>query len=266
MKTIVAALTLLLPTFASAALRSDKLVFSEILPVATGGDRGQFIELYNPTFDDVDLAGYKICNYALDMCSDLVGMFPASTYYTLCLDISQYAFCNIGTDLDMTQVGGLADGDYLLLIDPESNVVDFVAWTNPTVGMSYVRGLESNLLDFTWTNSSTPGVGFLGAVVVTPMPTTSAPITPTPAPVDTPPAPITPLPTPMPVTAAPTTASPVAPSATAAPITPQPTDLCAVAFCHPRADCNIVNDKAICTCKSGFAGDGQFICNDIDGK
>jgi hypothetical protein len=231
---------------------ADTLVISEILPIPTGGDRGQFIEIFNPTGAAIPLVGYTICSSA--NCTALVGIFPASTYYTLCSDISQYAFCNLGTKIDLAQLGG-ASGDSLTLKDPEGNAVDSAAWMNATEGMSYVRGLnEADLLEFSWTTATVPGSGFLGEVAKTPSPVTAAPVAPPTG------APITPSPTSAPVTSKPTTASP-----TKAPITPQPTDLCATAFCHQRADCIIEDDKASCRCKTGFAGDGQFICNDIDG-
>lgn len=249
MKLLFAGLSLLLPAFVSADLVADKPVLSEILPLPTGGDRGQFIELFNPTGVAIDFAGFSICSSTT--CTALVGIFPASTYYTLCSDISQYAFCNLGTKIDLAQLGG-ESGGALTLKDPEGETIDTAMWANATEGMSYARGLnEADLLEFSWTTATVPGSGFLGAVTSTP---TAAPVAPLTG------APITPSPTSAPITPNPTTASP-----TKAPTTPQPTDLCATAFCHKRADCIITGDKAVCRCKTGFAGDGQFICNDIDG-
>jgi hypothetical protein len=252
MKVLFAGLSVLLPAFVGADLMADKLVFSEILPIPTGGDRGQFIEIFNPTGAAVDLSGYELCSSS--NCTALVGIFPASTYYTLCSDISQYAYCNVGTKIDLAQLGG-ESGDSLTLKDPEGNVVDSAMWMNATEGMSYVRGLnEADMLEFSWTADHVPGSGFLGEVTPTAPPVTAAPVDPPTG------APITLSPTVAPVTPNPTTASP-----TKAPITPQPTDLCATAFCHKRADCIIEGSKATCRCKTGFAGDGQFVCNDVDG-
>lgn len=264
LKCIVATLLLALPRIAFAQLSGDDLVVSEVFPNPSGGTRGQFIELFNPTGGELNLYGYQLCDFDKNFCTALKGTLAASGYYTLCRDISQYPFCNIGTSIPLHELSGV------FLIGPTESVIDFAEWTSPApVDQSYARGLLVNLLVFTWT-TPTNGDGFLGTAA------TPAPVAPTPPPVA--PIPVTPQPIEVlpvaPPTVAPTmppspppTLMPVtpAPVKTPAPVTPAPTTLCSNAFCHPRADCDQSSGVAICTCKQGFAGDGQFVCNDIDG-
>jgi hypothetical protein len=65
----------------------------------------------------------------------LAGNLPPGGYYTLCSDISRYAFCNLGTELQLDELARLD------LIKPVSSVIDSVIWPTPTVGTSYARGL-----------------------------------------------------------------------------------------------------------------------------
>lgn len=266
LKFLVTTFFLALPPIAFAQLTADTLVISEVFPNPSEGDRGEFIELFNPTGMEVALYDYQICDFDKTFCTFLKGKLGPSGYYTLCRDISQYAFCNIGTTIPLHEL----DGVYL--IAPDQSVIDFAEWMTPAPeGESYARGLLMNLLEFAFTDP-TNGFGFLGStpsptdapvtpvMPPTPSPATLAPVTPAPVapvppptPVPTMPPPPTPSPTPMPVT-------------TAAPVTPAPTTLCDNAFCHPRADCDESTGVAICTCKTGFEGDGQFVCNDKDGK
>ena len=156
-----------------AKLAGDNVVFSEILFKPSSGNRGEYIELYNPTGKVVSAAEYKVCN-ASGACTALAGDLNPDSYYVLCRDISSYMFCRQATPL---QLGGI--NQLFIFKGSDVNAVD-VATTpdTPPVGKAFVRGLNaSNLLEFSY-SSPTIGVGFLGG------PTSTA--GPTPAPVQVP--------------------------------------------------------------------------------
>lgn len=260
---LIAALLLFLPQIAVAqVIDAGDLVVSEIFPNPSGGDRGEFIELFNPTSAAISLYSYQICGLGDNgepVCTSLAGELPAFGYYTICRDISVYAYCNIATMISLEDSAGLS------LEAAGGVVVDSITWPTPAPeGQSYARGLNAmNLFVFQFT-TPTNGFGFLGSPPdpapepTSPMPVVPAPTSPpvTPAPTAPPPtnAPVPP-PTNMPITPAPLQTDP--------PVTPSPTTKCSNAFCHPNADCD--EATGTCTCKTGFRGDGQFVCADFNG-
>jgi hypothetical protein len=156
-----------------AELSLDRLVFSEILFRPSGGDRGGFIELYNPTGDAVDTGAYQICT-AANQCVSLAGGLAADSYYVLCSDISAYAFCRQATTIQLSSITQL----YLKKDGLDADVV--TAPGVPPTGSSYVRGTSgsgsnSDLLVFAYSTTPSVGVGFLGGATVTLAPSPSPP-------------------------------------------------------------------------------------------
>lgn len=158
--------------FASAELSLDRLVFSEVLFRPTEGDRGEFVELYNPTGEAIDTGAYSVCT-AADVCVNLAGMLAADSYYVICSDISTYAFCRQASTVQLgssTQLKLLKNGESADVVTTPGT---------PPIGMAYARGLDSDttqngLLKFSYTEPSV-GVGFLGGATVTAAPSTAPP-------------------------------------------------------------------------------------------
>jgi hypothetical protein len=248
---------------ASSSFDIRQLLFSELLPLPAGGDRGEFIELFNPTVTVFDTTGYQVCDFQESTCTELAGSLQPASYFALCADVSQYVGCNIGTKIAM---GDFVEGETkgLKLINGDGVTVDAVVFENPPIGSAYTRGVSASLFSFEWNTNPTPdGTGFLGPI--SPGAESNAPIVPpTPVPIRIP----TTVPTAPSASPIKSTPSPLVVTPTVAPVptTTLPTDLCATAFCHPRASCKFVNNAAKCTCNVGFEGDGQFVCNDVDGE
>jgi Lamin Tail Domain/EGF domain len=234
------------------------ILLSEVYVRPTIGERGQFIELFNPTGIMVDMSKYKVCVGSGAPCTSLSGFLPAGAYYSICRDLSVYAYCNAGTALKLDGLTGSAAG--LKLIDTTGAVVDSATWPELPVGVSIARGLDlSNLMTFVSTTIPSIGSGFIEGLAptskLTPAPSPMPSSDPTPKPSALPTFAPTEVPTPLPTTAPPTN-----------PPTLSSTELCAKANCHKLADCTISNGIASCKCKSGYVGDGTLICDDIDGR
>lgn len=157
-----------------AELKADRLVFSEVLFKPTGGDRQDFIELYNPTGATINTAEYRVCT-AADECTNLAGMLGQDSYFVLCSDLSAYAFCRQVTKINLSSI------TQLLLYKSGDDVLDVVTTpSSPPIGSSYARGInadgtQTSLLAFSYTTTPTVGVGFLGGTTVTPAPSPMPP-------------------------------------------------------------------------------------------
>ena len=149
-----------------AELNVNRVVFSEILFRPVGGDRGQFIELYNPTSQHVNAGDYKVCNPSGD-CTVLAGDFADHSYYVLCRDLSSYMFCRQATSLQLGDITQL-----FLYKSTSTSPVDVVTTPSASpIGESFTRGMNTNnLLEFSYTTPS-PGAGYLGGSTVTDAPT-----------------------------------------------------------------------------------------------
>ncbi|MBU0530151.1 MAG: lamin tail domain-containing protein [Candidatus Aenigmatarchaeota archaeon] len=109
---------------------TDHIIFSEILyDTSITGDKGEWVEIYNPTSYDVDLTGWSITDNIKPW------NFPDDTLietksYLVITKTLEY-FQNIsGCDTAITGflLGLNNDGDQLTLKDSDSNEIDFMAW------------------------------------------------------------------------------------------------------------------------------------------
>ena len=129
------------------------IVINELLPMnnESGADQsGQYddwIELYNLSDTDVDLSG---C-YLTDSQNDLTKWkFPDGTI------IAKNGFLIVWADGD-TNAAGLhasyklsADGETVVLVTPEQNIIDKVKYPATTTEQSYAR-IPNGTGDFIWT-------------------------------------------------------------------------------------------------------------------
>jgi hypothetical protein len=233
----------ILVEFVSAQLSTDHLVFSEILPNPVGGDRGAFIELYNPTGREVDASLYQVCNGA-GTCTSLAGRFSPASYYVLCNDMSFDMTCRQATKIQLD-----VNSDLYIYNIADNSLKDSANWgINPPLGSSYLRGLFEDPWAWGFSATNTPGVGLLGGPFPTRNPSTPLP-TPNPTPIPTlPPTPVpTPLPTPVPTVRASCSGSNT---------------------CVAIATCVDITNGFTCLCPSGYTGNGRSDgngCTDING-
>jgi hypothetical protein len=129
-----------------------KVVINELLPKNTqyGSDQdGEFddwIELYNPANEDQDISGY----YLTDSKKDLTKWkFPSGTV------IAKNGYLIIWADGDSTQVGLhtnyklSADGENVVLLDPNLEVINLVKYPITLIEQSWARK-PNGTGDFEW--------------------------------------------------------------------------------------------------------------------
>lgn len=129
-----------------------KIVISEFVPNPTGSDTTEFIELYNPTEDDLDLSDFKL--------DDEDG---GSRAYTFPVDtiISAGAYVIFGRQDTKLALNNTSDSVRLLY--PDGTVLKEVGYDDVPEGASYVQ--DENEV-WQWTGINTPGeANVINAVV-----------------------------------------------------------------------------------------------------
>jgi hypothetical protein len=131
---------------------SKNVVINELMPKNSqyGSDQdGQFddwIELYNLSGQDLDISGY----YLTDSKKELTKWkFPKGTV------INKKGYLIIWADSDTTQSGLhtnyklSAEGENVLLLTPEQEIINLVEYPATTIERSYAR-IPNGTGDFTW--------------------------------------------------------------------------------------------------------------------
>ena len=120
------------------------LNISEILPNPVGSDTTEFIELYNPTDEDLDISGLKL--------DDEEGGSKAYTFpdNTNILAHEYKVFGRQDTKLALNNTS-----DSVRILYPDGTIVTEIRFDDVFEGASYVRDSEGQWL---WTSMVTPGV------------------------------------------------------------------------------------------------------------
>lgn len=138
--------------------RMDTLVINEIMvnPAAVPDERGEWIELYNPTDHDIELTGWTLITTS----GHRHTVAPRSS-----LVIRRHGFLVLGRNADITTNGGVPvayayqglmlrnDGDVLVLLDPQGREIDRVAY-GPEAGLPPPEGAALALIDPTLDNGA----------------------------------------------------------------------------------------------------------------
>ena len=99
----------------------------------------EWIELYNPTDQDINLKDWEICNQ--DDCEVIDSQVTISSlgYALISHDIITWNYWNVPDDIPtINQLGGQFemdnDADMLILKDPDENIIDQMNWGTPDSG------------------------------------------------------------------------------------------------------------------------------------
>jgi len=119
------------------------LNISEILPNPVGSDTTEFIELYNPTDENLDISGLKL--------DDEEGGSKAYTFpdNTIILVHEYKVFGRQDTKLALNNTS-----DSVRILYPDGTIINEIRFDDVVEGASYVRDSEGIWL---WTNDLTPG-------------------------------------------------------------------------------------------------------------
>lgn len=154
----------------------DHLVINEVYYDTVGADKDEeWIELYNPTSEEIDLSGYSLISE-----NDSSYFFPEKTlikslsFLVLARsDLGFYALYNMSPDISGLTLNLSNAGDYVVLLDEDENELDAVFWEragpkNEKFALPAKTGhsIERNLLgidtddcnvDFVDRETATPG-------------------------------------------------------------------------------------------------------------
>jgi len=124
---------------------------SEILPNPIGSDTTEFIELYNPSSEDLDISGLKLDD---EESGSKAYTFPANTI----IKSQEYkVFGRQDTKLALNNTS-----DSVRILYPDGTIIQEVRFDDVVEGASYVRDSEGIWL---WTSDVTPGEENFVAVV-----------------------------------------------------------------------------------------------------
>ncbi|EKE07243.1 MAG: hypothetical protein ACD_18C00144G0001, partial [uncultured bacterium] len=124
---------------------------SEILPNPIGSDTTEFIELYNPSAEDLDISGLKLDD---EESGSKAYTFPANTI----IKSQEYkVFGRQDTKLALNNTS-----DSVRILYPDGTIIQEIRFDDVVEGASYVRDSEGIWL---WTSDVTPGVENFVAVV-----------------------------------------------------------------------------------------------------
>ncbi|MCB9798791.1 lamin tail domain-containing protein [Candidatus Nomurabacteria bacterium] len=119
------------------------VVISEIFPNPSGSDEAEFIELYNPTEDDIDMSGVFLDDGAL-------GSRPFVVPVGSILLPGQYmVFPRSVTGLVLNNTA-----DSLRILDQDKNEMLAISYHNSPEGSSYIENGDGQ---YVWTTTVTPG-------------------------------------------------------------------------------------------------------------
>ena len=115
------------------ALQAQDLLITELTDPQNSSDAGRYVEIYNPSSDDIDLSlGYALQRWTNGNDSPqspklLTGIIPAGGYYVVCNNSEKFsatygmeASQDIGTDGGADSNGD----DNVALIGPDGSVID----------------------------------------------------------------------------------------------------------------------------------------------
>ncbi|HOY56044.1 MAG TPA: lamin tail domain-containing protein [bacterium] len=140
---------------------SDAVIINEILPNPLDSDDFEWIELFNPSAEDVDLVGWQITDasnkiFTITTSTASTTIINAGGYFILDKNMTNISLNNTGGDLvKLFQ----PDGDLLQQINYSDDAKDDYAWARNTVG------------EYMWTTTPTKDASNL-ITVPTPTPTT----------------------------------------------------------------------------------------------
>ena len=121
----------------------NKIGISEFIPDPAGSDEAEFIELFNPTEEEVDLSDFKLDDEEGGSRGYLI---PAGTR------IGPGAYLVLGKQKTKIVLNNTADA--ARLITPAGEVIQEVAYDSVPEGASYVRDEDEK---WVWTTTITPG-------------------------------------------------------------------------------------------------------------
>lgn len=120
-----------------------KLQISEIVPNPTGSDTTEFIELFNPTGEDIDISSLKLDD---DEAGSRIYTIPENTF----IKASEYkVFGRQDTGLALNNTS-----DSVRILYPDGTVVAEISYDDVLEGHAYVRNDEGQ---WVWTSVLTPG-------------------------------------------------------------------------------------------------------------
>ncbi len=109
---------------------ADHILISEVYYDTPGTDSvEEYVELYNPTAESVDIGGWKIQDPGATYTIPQGFSLAPNSYFTLARDLSGFRSL-FGKDPDVTDlsISMSNSGDYLYLLDGNDIEADFVAW------------------------------------------------------------------------------------------------------------------------------------------
>lgn len=213
---------------------SDHLLISQIqIAGATASD--EFIELYNPTSDPIDMSSFRLTKKVSsgtqsNLIASMSGVINPNSYY---LFAHTNYIGSVSADKTYSTSSVTADNTVILYSDSGATVIDKVGFgnpflgeyeelpfpTNPTANQSIIRlnnfDSNNNSNDFIIQEISTPRNSSYILATSTPNPTTEPTITPSPTSTPVPTPTTTPTSTPI-ITAIPTITTTLTPSPTPA--------------------------------------------------
>ena len=127
------------------------LNISEILPNPVGSDTTEFVELFNPTDEDLDISGLKL--------DDEEGGSKAYTFpdNTIILAHEYKVFGRQDTKLALNNTS-----DSVRILYPDGTIIQEIRFDDVVEGVSYVRDSEGTWL---WTSNITPGAENFVAII-----------------------------------------------------------------------------------------------------
>jgi len=132
---------------------SPQLFITETYLGSAGNQKDDFVELYNPNSEAVDLTDYYIQrktenaqDFSTYISHELLKgkMIVGQNYFLIANASSTFA-----TSADVTTTYPLTENNTLVLKDPKQEIVDQVSTDNPAIGKSYGRIWSSTTLNYT---------------------------------------------------------------------------------------------------------------------
>ncbi|MCB0079744.1 MAG: lamin tail domain-containing protein, partial [Caldilineaceae bacterium] len=161
--TLVVEAPTLVPTLDPAV----RLYLSELMidPAAVGDAAGEWIELYNPGPQSVNLRGWTLADLGGDSHQIAADLFIApGQYLVLARNGDASLNGNVAPAYIYSNVSLANSADELLLLSPDGQAIDSMAWGGDT-GLKTPRGASLERTGFdaaNWAASSTPWPGSLG--------------------------------------------------------------------------------------------------------
>jgi hypothetical protein len=118
-------------TITGGSSSSEELLVSEIMynPNAVTDTYGEWIELYNPGADDINLNGWSIKDHGTDHFAITEDFFvPAGSYAVLCKNTDSALNGGVVCDYGYTSFALGNTADAVILVAPDSTVIDEVSY------------------------------------------------------------------------------------------------------------------------------------------